>query len=156
MSQIHRLMGIDHGEVRIGVALSDPLGMFARPHVIVSAEIPAETYTALGRIAREEGVVKIVVGLPTDAEGRVGHQARRAVAWAQGLAEQVDVPIVFWDESYSSADASGIMQRSGQRRKRGEPVDDVAAAAILQDYLDAGGSEREPGQSLEDLADDPA
>ena len=153
MSETRRLMGIDHGEVRIGVALSDPLGMFARPHVIMSVGDAEEAYVSLARIAREEEVVKIVVGLPTDAQGRVGHQAQRAVRWAEGLARQVSLPIVFWDESYSSADASRVMQRAGQRRRRGEPVDDVAAAAILQDYLDAGGSEREPGQPLEDLAD---
>lgn len=154
MSQMRRLMGIDHGEVRIGVALSDPLGMFATPHTIVTHSTPEEDYDALARIARGEGVVKIVVGLPTDAEGRIGHQAAVVVEWARAFAGVVSVPIVFWDESYSSIGAAEALQSTGKRRRRrGEPLDDVAAAAILQDYLDSGGSEREPGRPLEDLED---
>lgn len=154
MSQIRRLMGIDHGEVRIGVALSDPLGMFASPHTIITHSTREEDFAALARIARDEGVVKIVIGLPTDSEGRIGHQAARVVEWARTLAELVSLPIVFWDESYSSVDAAEALQSTGKRRRRrGEPLDDVAAAAILQEYLDAGGSEREPGRPLEDLED---
>lgn len=153
MSQMRRLMGIDHGEVRIGVALSDPLGMFASPHTIITHSTREEDLAALARIAHSEGVVKIVIGLPTDSEGRIGHQAARVVEWARAFAEVVGVPIVFWDESYSSAGAAEVLQSTGKRRRRGEPLDDVAAAAILQEYLDAGGSEREPGRPLEDLED---
>lgn len=153
MTNMRRLMGIDHGVVRIGIALSDPLGMFASPNTIITHTSPEADFQALIDIIRREQVVKIVLGLPTDSEGRIGHQAEIVIAWAKQLAEQVDVPVVFWDESYSSISASDILQRVGKRRKRGEPLDDVAAAAILQEYLDAGGSEREPGRRLEDLTD---
>lgn len=153
MSTTGRLMGIDHGVVRIGVALSDPLGMFASPNMIITHSTTEEDFQTLTDIVRREQVAKIVLGLPTDSEGRIGHQAQIVIDWARELAGQVDVPIVFWDESYSSISASDILQRVGKRRKRGEPLDDVAAAAILQEYLDAGGSEREPGQRLEDLTD---
>lgn len=154
MTQLRRVMGIDHGEVRIGVALSDPLGIVARPHAIITHSTPEADYRALVDMVRDESVAKIVIGLPTDAEGRIGYQAARVVSWARRLAEYVPVPISFWDESYSSVDASEVLQRAGKRR-RGEALDDVAAATILQDYLDSGGSEREPGRALEDLSDIP-
>lgn len=149
MTDVSRIMGIDHGEVRIGVALTDPLRLFAKPHKIVPHTDEGATLDELRRIAVTEGVGKVVVGLPTDAESRVGHQARIVLAWARNLAAVIDVPVVMWDESYSSLDAGAMAASGGRRRRSGDPVDDLAAAAILQDYLDAGGSEHEPGQPLD-------
>jgi putative Holliday junction resolvase len=149
MTDASRIMGVDHGEARIGVALTDPLRLFAQPYAIVPHTDAETALDELKRIVRAEGVGKVVVGLPTDAESRVGHQARIVLDWARGLAEKIDAPVVLWDESYSSLEA-GATSKSGQRRRRsGDPVDDLAAAAILQDYLDAGGGEHEPGQPLE-------
>ena len=122
MTQLRRVMGIDHGEVRIGVALSDPLGIVARPHAIITHSTPEADYRALADMVRDESVAKIVIGLPTDAEGRIGYQAARVVSWARRLAEYVPVPISFWDESYSSVDASEVLQRAGKRRRREAPV----------------------------------
>lgn len=150
MSELRRILGIDHGEKRIGVAISDPFGMFSRPHSIIPATTDDDVYASLGALAEAEGIVKIVVGLPSDAEGGVGHQGRIVLTWARGLAARVSPPVVLWDESYSSSAAADILARTGKRR-RGEPLDDVAAAAILQEYLDAGGAEREPGHTLDDF-----
>ena len=152
MTEIRRILGIDHGEKRIGVAISDPFGMFSRPHSIIQHTDAAAAHQAIRALAESEGVVKIVVGLPSDSQGGVGHQGQIVLAWARGLAECVAQPVVFWDESYSSSAAADILARGGKRR-RGEPLDDVAAAAILQEYLDAGGADREPGTPLADFTE---
>ncbi|HEC24221.1 MAG TPA: Holliday junction resolvase RuvX [Chloroflexi bacterium] len=154
MGESRRLMGIDHGKARIGIALSDPLGLFATPHRILTRRTPEEDFAELQAIIEEAGVVKIVIGLPTDSKGGIGEQARAVIHWARELAQVVEQPIVFWDESYSSLDAQAIRRRRGRRgrRQRREPLDDIAAAAILQDYLDSGGATHEPGKPLETLA----
>jgi putative Holliday junction resolvase len=146
MSTERRLMGIDHGETRIGVALSDPFGIFAQPFRIIPAQPEDDAISTLCHLAAQEEVVKIVVGLPTDTSGAVGFQAMRALAWARELARHTGIPIVFWDESFSSVEAENHLRR---RHKRGEPVDHIAAAAILQDYLDSGGGDYEPGKPLD-------
>jgi putative Holliday junction resolvase len=145
-----RLLGIDYGEARIGVAVSDPLRLFARPHTIIKAGASEEDLERLRSIVEDLGVARIVVGLPTDSQGEIGSQALAVVHWARQLAEITDVPIVFWDESYSSEAAQAISKKPRRQASgRREAVDDVAAAVILQDYLDAGGGHHEPGTPLQ-------
>jgi putative Holliday junction resolvase len=153
MSESRRLMGIDHGEARIGVALSDPLGLFATPHSTITCTTPEKDFEALAQIAREAEVGRVVVGLPTATDGGIGMQARIVIHWARALAEAIGLPVVLWDESYSSIDALAARRASGRRKRKGkrESLDDVAAAAILQDYLNAGETNDEPGQPLENF-----
>ncbi|MBN1310171.1 MAG: Holliday junction resolvase RuvX [Anaerolineae bacterium] len=150
-------MGIDYGEARIGVALSDPLSIFAQPHSIIAHTKPGEEFPALSTIVEQNQVIRIVVGLPTDSMGGIGSQAKIVIRWARELANAVSLPITLWDESYSSEEALAIQRASGRRKardnRRRKPLDDVAAAAILQDYLDAGGRDDEPGQTLETFTD---
>lgn len=156
MTDSRRLMGIDYGKARIGVALSDPLGLFARPYRVIVHTSTRDDLALLRAIAEQEQVTRVVVGLPTDSQGRIGSQAQAVIRWARKLARAVRLPIVFWDESYSSADALTIRQSSSKsKRNRSEPLDDIAAAAILQEYLDAGGADHEPGQPLETFSDIP-
>ena len=158
MSSIGRLMGIDHGEKRIGIALSDPLRIISKPHSIIELPSAAKQAAAIRQIAQDEGVIKFVVGLATDAQGRVGVQAESAVRWARVLAETSTIPVVFWDESYSSMRAAELV-RTNRKKKGGQqaaPLDDLAAASFLQEYLDAaagGNDEDEPGQPLAAFAD---
>lgn len=128
-----RILGIDHGDVRIGLALSDESGLIARPLQIVkhvSREADAET---IARLAAEKEAKRIVVGLPTDEEGEIGHQARKVKRWAEALQKATAIPIVFWDESFSSVDADS----AAPKRQRREANDAGAAAVMLQSYLDA-------------------
>lgn len=151
-------MGIDYGEARIGIALSDPFGLFASPHSIIQATEPDTVIKTIRAILDEEQITKIVVGLPTDSEGRPGPQAVKVLEWARKLGETITTPIVFWDESYSSESAKELRPRKKTRQpgKRGQPVDDLAAAVILQEYLEtAGGNDYEPGQPLEAFRDIP-
>jgi putative holliday junction resolvase len=155
MDESRRCMAIDYGFKRIGVALSDPLGMIARPYAIVHRKTNTADFTKLREMIDREQVSKIVVGLPTDSAGEVGPQAKRVIRWAQKLAAVIDIPISFWDESHSSERAAAIRDSTsaGQRgdRRRSERVDDDAAAVILQEYLDAGGAINEPGRPLNTL-----
>jgi putative Holliday junction resolvase len=150
MDEEARLLGIDYGVARIGVAITDPLRLFARPHAILQAGSDAENLERLASLAGEMGVARIVVGLPTDSQGGVGSQALAVILWARRLAGMTGVPIVFWDESYSSEAAQAFHKKPRRRASgRREAVDDLAAAVILQDYLDAGGSHHEPGTPLQ-------
>jgi putative Holliday junction resolvase len=151
-------MGIDYGEARIGIAMSDPFGLFANPHSIIQSTAPDTVPEAIQGIITQEQVTKIVVGLPTDSEGRPGAQAVKVIEWTRKLEETITIPIVFWDESYSSESAKELKPGKKTRLpgKRGQPVDDVAAAVILQEYLEAGGDDDyEPGQTLEAFRDIP-
>jgi putative Holliday junction resolvase len=149
-------MGIDHGQARIGVAISDPMRLFARPHRIIMHSNREADLAEIECIIDTEQVSKVVIGLPTDSEGGVGSQARIAIRWAKALSQTIAVPIVFWDESYSSQSAAALRprgsKRAGRHSGKGQPADDLAAAIMLQDYLEAGGAENEPGWPLESLS----
>ena len=156
MSQPGRIIGIDYGKVRIGVALSDPLRLFASPHSIISDKDASRSLITLKMLIENESVVKAVIGLPTDSQGQVGNQAAIVIRWARSLADVVSIPIVFWDESYTSIEASQISKSKRRTETRRHHIDDIAAATILQDYLvSATGIEHETGRTLETFSDIP-
>lgn len=133
-----RIIALDVGERRIGVAASDPLGIVVRPVGVVYAEPRERAIAEIQRIVRDEEAVLIIVGLPLTLRGEHGPQAQRVTAFAEALAAAVDVPLMFRDERYTSVEAERIIEERGGKRKkkqqRGE-VDQIAAALILQDYL---------------------
>ena len=132
-----RILSIDHGDKKIGLAICDESETVARPLKVLIHKSRADDAGAVAEIARAEGAEKIVIGLPRDDDGAEGHQARKVRRWAEALGEVCQLPIDFWDESYSTAEASSIQRASGKRRKKSEPDDAIAAAVILQSYLDA-------------------
>jgi len=139
-----KVLCIDPGEVHIGVAISDESGTLARPLTIlrhVSRQIDSMGITELAQINQ---VGLIIIGIPLDSEGRVGPKARSAMRLAETMKTLTEIPIILWDESYSSQKAAEIRISSGAGRKeRSKPLDDLAAAVILQDYLDAHSSEKQ-------------
>lgn len=138
-----RVLGIDPGEVRIGTALSDPLGIIAQPHSVIDRR-EADPHVEIARIVDEYEVSVIVVGLPTNLDGTEGVSANRARSLADALAEAVDVPVVLWDERFTSVQAERSLIEAGVRRsERKEARDKVAAALLLQGYLDR--TSPEPG-----------
>jgi len=149
VSDLWRIMALDHGLARIGVALSDPLRMVARPATVITHISRQADFVAIAEIARAEDVARVVLGIPTSSTGGLTRQAVIVVQWGSRLARFLDLPVVGWDESYTSVAAEGV----GSRRKgaRG-PLDDVAAAVLLQDYLDSGGTNGEPGQPIQTFA----
>jgi putative Holliday junction resolvase len=136
------VLGIDAGERRVGVALSDESRLLASPLTVLDrGHGLAPILDTLAELTRREGVVHIIVGLPLNADGSVGRQARRAQDFARVASRVLALPIEMWDERLSTQQAEEILRAQGRNlrriRQRGE-VDAVAAAVILQDYLDHG------------------
>lgn len=129
-----RSLGVDYGTKRVGLALSDPLGLTARPLAVVPRSKIVEEVVSL---VKEQEVGTIVVGLPTGLGGDEGISASEARKLADELAAATGVDVVLRDERYTSRMAESALLESGmKRRQRRESVDKVAAAIILQDYLD--------------------
>lgn len=133
-----RAMGVDSGERRIGVALSDELGFLAAPWRAVLVARGREL-AELAAMARERDVEIVVIGLPTSLNGTEGPQARRVRAFAARLAPLLgELPIVFADERFTTAEAERQMiDQRLSREKRRERIDAAAAAIMLQGWLDA-------------------
>ncbi|NDJ60726.1 MAG: Holliday junction resolvase RuvX [Chloroflexi bacterium] len=134
---IGRLLGVDHGLARLGLAVSDATGLVARELTVIHRKSRAEDFALINRIAAEQRVVAIIVGLPSnpDANPNPPSQADKVRSWVEHLAATTDLPIQFWDEQMSSHDAQILARRRKRRPKA--PIDDLAARVILQSYLDA-------------------
>jgi len=127
---VGRLLGVDPGEVRIGLALSDPTETIATPLDVLLHVSRGMDVEAILKLAAERSVQAIIVGVAYDGEGHVGAQARRALRLVEALRKKATIPVLTWDESGSTAAA----HRTGGKRAY---VDSRAAATILQDYMDS-------------------
>lgn len=130
-------MALDVGDRRIGVALSDPTGTIATPLLTLQRSAERKDLETLSRLAQEHAVQRIVIGLPTTLRGELGPQAQRTMRFGERLARVATVPIVYWDERYSTTEAEQIARSRGRGRRARKPVDEVAAAVILRSYLDS-------------------
>ncbi len=139
--EMMRILALDIGERRIGVALSDPTGTVARPLCALQRGSRAEDFEAVRRLVAKHEVGLVVVGLPLTLRGEQGPQARRVRRYAEALAEALPVPVHLQDERYTTVSAEEILRevrrRAKRRRRSKEDVDAVAAALILQDFLDS-------------------
>lgn len=142
-----RILALDLGEKRLGVALSDERRIVARPFVVLKRHSRAADFARLARIIQEQQVTLLLVGLPvgltTAGESTEPENAR--VAWmrdyATELSAAVDLPLIFCDESYSTVEAAASLHARGQSaRQQRQRIDAVAAAIFLQAYLDASAS----------------
>jgi putative Holliday junction resolvase len=133
-----RILAIDLGDKRIGVALSDPTKTLASGYTTIKRSSRKVDFETIGRIVRENAVVLIVVGLPTLPSGQEGTRAAWARDYSSSLAQTLGVSVELWDESMTSVDAEdSLRQRGYGKNRRREQVDTVAAAFILQSYLDS-------------------
>jgi putative Holliday junction resolvase len=136
---LERVIGLDVGDKWVGVALSDPMGIIARPLAILERCDELTDAEAVVKIICQYQAAKVIVGLPRLLTGVVGTQAERVQGFAQRLASLTDTPVLFQDERFSTAGAQEIM-KANRKRKKGfysrERDDAVAAAVILQDWLD--------------------
>ncbi len=138
------MIALDIGEARIGVAVSDVTGTVASPVTVLDARAVERDARPFVRLVEDYEAQALVVGLPVTLAGEEGPQAAVIRAVAERLAEAADLPIEFWDERLSSAEAARSLRAAGlsEREQRGV-VDQVAAALILQSYLDARWTARE-------------
>jgi putative Holliday junction resolvase len=133
-----RLMALDLGEKRIGVALSDELHLIARSHAVIERTSRKADFAQIGEIADAYNVGRLVVGLPVHLDGSEGPLTEWVRDYTAELSETLGLPYTFWDESFTSQQASASMRARGIRaREQKDWLDAVAAAFILQDYLDA-------------------
>lgn len=133
-----RILAVDPGEKRLGIAVSDPTGTLARPLLVLKHVSRAANAAEIARIAGEQEAVKIIIGQALDAEGLPTMQARRAAHLAEAVRQQTTLPVELWDESGSTqaARASRIAMGVSRRKRKGH-LDEIAATVILQSYLDA-------------------
>ncbi len=139
------VLGLDPGERRIGVAVSDPRGVAAQPLRVIERASFAEDAARLRELVEARKAERVVVGLPLGMDGEAGPAARSARRYANRLRRELQVEVVLWDERLSTAEAERSLLSAGESRARRREVRDaVAAALILQSYLDAQrGRERE-------------
>lgn len=129
------VLGIDYGEARLGLALGR--NFLASPLVTLRATSEEETFAQIVRVCKDSGVSLIVLGLPLDREGRQGKMALKVLTFGKTLALRTGLKVEYHNETLSSQDAIHYMIESGRSQKdRREKLDAVAAAVILQEYLD--------------------
>ncbi len=130
-----RVLGVDLGTVRVGLAVSDPEGLMAQPLDVIAS---ADAVEAIAERARELEVAEIVVGIPLRMSGARGPEAEAAEEFARSLEEATDLPVRRWDERLSTVEAERAMRAAGaSARKQHGVVDKVAAALILDAYLES-------------------
>ena len=136
-AQVMRILALDHGTRRIGVALSDETKTIAQPLEYILAEPFADFLERLRKILAEKEVELILIGMPRNMDGSYGLAAQKVQTFVGVLKTAITVPIKLWDERLTSTMANRILIQGNVRRdKRKENVDKMAAAILLQSYLD--------------------
>ncbi len=133
-----RVLALDHGTVRVGVAVSDEMKMIATPLEFIPAEPFTQFLLRLQELLREKEAELILIGMPRNMDGSYGPAATKVQEFVLRLKENLSVPIKLWDERLTSAQANRMLIQADVRRdKRKEKVDKMAAAILLQSYLDS-------------------
>ena len=141
------ILGLDIGDARTGVAISDELGIAAHPLCTIQRKSRKALLAELQELIAVHKVERIVIGLPLQLDGETGAQARKVKRFAEKLEQHVNLPIIFWDESFTTFEATQILQRTKKRRKkRKQVIDQVAAVLILEGYLEELRNARGKGQ----------
>jgi putative holliday junction resolvase len=133
-----RILAVDHGEKRIGLALSDPTGTIASPLSVIKHVSRLLDAAQVANLAAEKDAGLIVIGQSFDEEGNPNLAGRRAAKFAEALKEQTNIPIELFDESFSTQDARSTRIEMGvSRKKRSGHMDELAAVMILRSYLES-------------------
>jgi putative Holliday junction resolvase len=135
-----RIMALDVGDSRIGVALSDPMEILASPLVIIKRLNEASDILVISNLVNEHKAGKLIVGLPMALSGEEGMQAEKVKAFVSSLKSSLSIPLELFDERFSTVTAREYMRETGKKKDRFKKHDDaIAAAVILQNYLDENG-----------------
>lgn len=133
-----RILALDVGSVRVGVAMSDPLGITAQPLEVIERK-KNSPFQRVKELVEEHEVTCVLIGRPLTMSGEAGLAVQAIEAFAEDLRKKVSVPLVMWDERLTTKEAERMMIQSGARREtRKANIDKIAAAILLQSYLDAG------------------
>ncbi len=132
---LFRLMGIDFGEVRIGIALSDPLQIISQPYRVIPND--DDTISEIKNIIKSEEVRKIILGLPLNLDGEDTKKTLEVREFSEVLKSNVDIPVIFWDERYTTVEANEELKHMGYGIAESRKViDKVAASIILKNYME--------------------
>ncbi len=135
-----RIMGIDFGEARIGIALSDPTGTLATPNTVLHEKDKGRQISRVVELITDYDVTKVVVGIPYQLDGSEGPMAQMAAKYAEKLGRVSGVDVVAFDERLTSMQAERLLKaggKKGKKRRIKDSIDMAAAAVILQAYLDS-------------------
>ena len=133
-----RALGIDHGDARIGLAISDELGMLAHPLETIAVKDTPDTAARIAQVVAERGIGNIIIGLPKNMDGTTGPAAEKVRAFAEKLRALVNCPVRLWDERLTTVAAQRSLHEAGRNAKQSRAViDQVAAQLILQGWLDS-------------------
>lgn len=133
-----RVLGIDYGERRVGLAISDPTGRIAHGLDTINATSPDDVLDAIGLVVATFDVRKIIVGLPVNMDGTMGEMAARVIEFARVLSDRTDAQVITWDERLTSLAAQRAIIEMGQSlKRRKKDIDRISATIILQGYLDS-------------------
>ena len=132
-----RIMAIDYGDARTGVALSDPTGFLAGQTFLIKSRKQEVVLEELAALVQRQGAQELVMGYPRNMDGTLGPRAEKYAAFARRLEEATGLPVALWDERRTTVDAHRILGEQGVRAKnRKDKLDSVAATLILEGYLD--------------------
>jgi putative holliday junction resolvase len=144
------MLGLDVGARRIGIAISDPLGITAQGLDTLHRQNKRLDFEKLEKIVRDYGVTQIVVGLPLRMSGLEGTQAEKMQLFAEELRKRFQLPVHLWDERLTSAQANRLLRETEMSiKRRGQVVDQMAAVLILQSFMDSRGNDQGHGESTE-------
>jgi putative holliday junction resolvase len=133
-----RILAVDHGEKHIGLAISDPTATIASPLKVIQHVSRIMDAAQVANLASENDAALIVIGQSFDEEGKPNLAGRRAAKFAEVLKQQTHIPVILWDESFSTQDARATrIEMDVSRKRRGGHMDELAAVMILRSYLDA-------------------
>ncbi len=133
----NRILGLDVGRKRIGLAISDGLGLTAQPLSLLKRKSISQDLSKLKKIIAARGIKKIVVGLPLNMDGSTGKMAIEVLHFVKLLKDNLSPPVITWDERLTSLQAKTLLLEADlSRRKRKEVIDKLSAQLILQGYLD--------------------
>lgn len=138
-----RILAVDHGEKRIGLAITDTTGTIASPLKVINHVSRVIDAAQVAETAAENGVELVVIGQSFDEQGAPNLAGRRAARFAEALKTQTQISIVLWDESFSTQEARNSRIEMGiRRKKRAGHLDELAATMILQSYLESNRNQR--------------
>ena len=138
MKPMGRILGLDFGEARVGLAVSDETGTIAFPLPAWERKNQIDLLAYLGDLTKAEEIQKIVLGFPRHLDGSVGKTAEQVLAFKEELTKDLGLPVDLWDERLSSVSARRVIQEQKKKTKRDKKVvDTISAVLILQNYLDS-------------------
>ena len=131
-----KILAVDYGERRTGLAISDELGIAAHGLDTIEIDDESELSARIARIAKETGVEKIVIGLPLNMNGTESEKSRKVRKFGALLADELSLPVVFWDERMTSVQAHRVLKEMGKKTYKNKPrIDRISATLILQEFL---------------------